>query len=281
MNDPQKKVWFITGCSSGFGRALAERALATGATVAVTARSIESFVGLKAQYPSTCLPHVLDVVDPLRVQDVIRSVLAQTGRLDVVVNNAGYGLLASLEESTELQLRRNFDTMVFGAVHVMRAVLPALRAQRSGHIVNISAAAAISNYAGFSIYGGAKSALEGISEGLAAEVKPLGIKLTLVQPGPFRTDFISRSLEEPPSAIADYSGTVGKFSAFLRKMDGHQPGDPAKAAAAIIRLVEMENPPFRVALGKYASEKVDRVLKARLREAETVKELGFGTEYNS
>jgi NAD(P)-dependent dehydrogenase (short-subunit alcohol dehydrogenase family) len=280
MNESNQKVWLITGCSTGLGRALAENVLKTGATVAATARSAAALDDLKEKYPDTCVPLSLDVTDRKQCEEVVQVVLAQTQRLDVLVNNAGYGLIGSLEESTDEQIQRNFATIVFGAIHLIRAALPTLRAQRSGRIINISAAAAISNYAGFSIYGGAKDALEGISEALAAEVKPLGIKVTLVQPGPFRTDFISRSMETTSSSIEDYDGTVGKFSAFLKKMEGHQPGDPLKAAEAIRQLSEMENPPLRLMLGKYAMEKTERVLKARQRELEAVKQLSLETEYN-
>lgn len=281
MNDAAEKIWLITGCSSGFGRALAEKVLETGATVAATARTAAALDDLKAKYPEKCLPLQLDVTNGKQCEAVVQAVVAKTNRLDVLVNNAGYGLIGPLEESTEEQIERNFATIVFGAVHMMRAALPTFRAQRSGRIINISAAAAIANYAGFSIYGGAKYALEGISEALAAEVKPLGIKVTLVQPGPFRTEFISRSMEKTASTISDYAGTVGKFAAFLQKMEGQQPGDPTKAASAIIRLSEMENPPLRVALGKYAMEKVERVLKARQREWEASKEFHFDTEFDA
>jgi NAD(P)-dependent dehydrogenase (short-subunit alcohol dehydrogenase family) len=281
MSNTEQKVWLITGCSSGFGRALAEKVLESGATVAATARNLAAVEDLKANYPDTCLPLQLDVTDANQCAEVVQAVVATTGRLDVLVNNAGYGVIGSLEETTDEQIERNFATIVFGAVRLMRAALPTFRAQRSGRIINISAAAAIANYAGFSIYGGAKYALEGISEALAAEVKPLGIKVSLVQPGPFRTDFISRSMEKTPSVVSDYAGTVGKFAAFLQKMEGQQPGDPAKAAAAILKLSEMENPPLRVALGKYAMEKVERVLKARQREWEASKEFRFDTEYGA
>ncbi len=280
MNDTDRKVWLITGCSTGFGRALVETVLETGAFVAATARSLDSLDELKAKYPDTCLPLVLDVRQRKQCEEAVQSVVAATQRLDVVVNNAGYGIIGSLEETTDEQIEQNFATIVFGAIHLMRAALPTMRAQRRGRIINLSAAAAISNYAGFSIYGGAKYALEGISEALAAEVKPLGIKVSLVQPGPFRTDFISRSLVKAPSSIEDYAATVGKFAAFLQKMEGQQPGDPAKAAKAIIYLAEIENPPFRVPLGKYAVDKTERVLKARQRELESVKELNFQTEFS-
>ena len=279
MSDAGQKVWLITGCSSGLGRALAEKVLETGATVAATARTLTALDDLKAQYPDKCLPLQLDVTDRTQCMDVVQALVAETKRLDVLVNNAGYGLIGSLEESTDEQIERNFATIVFGAVRLIRAALPTFRAQSSGRIINISAAAAIANYAGFSIYGGAKYALEGVSEALAAEVKPLGIKVSLVQPGPFRTEFISRSMKKTASTIGDYAGTVGKFAAFLQKMEGQQPGDPAKAASAILRLSEMENPPLRLALGKYAVEKVERVLKARQREWEATKEFHFDTEY--
>jgi len=281
MNDAAQKVWLITGCASGLGRALAKKVLETGATVAATARALKTLDDLKAQYPGQCLPLQLDVTDGKQCAEVVQAVVAATKRLDVLVNNAGYGLIGSLEDSTDEQIERNFATIVFGAVRLMRAALPTFRAQRSGRIINISAAAAMANYAGFSIYGGAKYALEGISEALAAEVKPLGVKVSLVQPGPFRTDFISRSLEKTASVLGDYAATTGKFAAFLQKMEGQQPGDPIKAASAIIRLSEMENPPMRVALGKYAMEKVERVLKARQREWEATKEFHFDTEYDA
>lgn len=281
MNNAGQKVWLITGCSSGLGRALAEKVLETGATVAATARTVAALDDLQAKYPDNCLPLQLDVTDGKQCKETVQAVVAATNRLDVLVNNAGYGVIGSLEETTDEQIERNFATIVFGAVHLMRAALPIFRTQRSGRIITISAAAAIANYAGFSIYGGAKCALEGICEALAAEVKPLGIKVSLVQPGPFRTDFISRSMEKTSSALGDYAGTVGKFAAFLQKMEGRQPGDPVKAASAILSLSEMENPPLRFALGKYAMEKTERVLKARQREWEAAKEFHLETEYDS
>ena len=273
-----RKIWLVTGCSGGLGRAIADAALASGAGVFATARSVDTIADLQKKYPDSCWPLELDVTDPQAITEAFQSVRARTQRIDVVVNNAGYGLIGALEECSEEQIRRNFETIVFGAIHIMQAALPLMRAQRSGRIINISAAAAISNYPGFSIYGGAKYALEGISESLAAEVKPLGIKVTLIQPGPFRTDFISRSLERASSPIEDYAGTSGKFSAFLDKMDGQQPGDPQKAADAIIKIAESENPPLRVALGQYAVAKVERVLKNRQRELEAWTEMGLETD---
>ena len=220
MNDAGQKVWLITGCSTGFGRALAERVLETGATVAATARTLAALDDLKARHPDNCLPLQLEVTDSKQCADVVQTVVAETKRLDVLVNNAGYGLVGSLEESTDEQIERNFATIVFGAVRLMRAALPVFRAQRSGRIINISAAAAIANYAGFSIYGGAKYALEGISEALAAEVKPLGIRVSLVQPGPFRTDFVSRSMEKTPPRSATMRAPSGSLPPSCKRWTG-------------------------------------------------------------
>jgi NAD(P)-dependent dehydrogenase (short-subunit alcohol dehydrogenase family) len=277
----EKKVWFITGCSTGLGYALAAQALASGAVVFATARSLEKLDDFQVEYPQSCFPLNLDVSRPEHINQAIAEAIRRTGRLDVVVNNAGYGLIGALEECSEEQIRGNFEVIVFGAIRMMQAVLPIMRKQKSGHIINISAAAAIANYPGFSVYGGAKWALEGISEALAAEVKPLGIKVTLVQPGPFRTDFISRSLEKASTAIPEYAATSGKFASFLEKMKDQQPGDPAQAALAIIKIVESENPPLRLVLGKYAIDKVDRVNKTRQRELEAWKDVGLNTDFSN
>ena len=272
-------VWLITGCSTGFGRALAEKVLATGATLGANVRAADSIADLVAAYPKTCRPLVFDVTDRAALEAAVAPFLAETGRLDILVNNAGYGLIGPFEEATPEQIEQSFATLLFGALHLLRAVLPTLRAQRSGRIINLSAAAAIANYPGFSIYGAAKFALEGVSESLAAELKPLGIKVTLVQPGPFRTDFIGRSLARTATELTDYAGTAGKFTTFIEKMDGQQPGDPARAAAAILQIAESENPPLRLVLGKYAIEKTERTLKARQRELDAWKELGLTADF--
>ena len=280
MNDLiAKRVWFITGCSRGLGRALALATLDRGHRVVATARAAESLAGLVDRYPDHCRTLALDVTRPEEVATVVAEAAAAFGRLDVVVNNAGYGLIGALEEVTEEQIRRNFETNFFGAVHVMRAALPILRTQRQGHFVTISAAAAIGNYPGFSIYGATKWALEGVSESLAAEVRPLGLKVTLVQPGPFRTDFIAHSLERAETPLADYADTRGKFQRLLESMDGRQPGDPAKAAAAIIAAVESERPPLRLVLGKYAIDKARRSRTPAGRELDAWAELGSATEF--
>jgi NAD(P)-dependent dehydrogenase (short-subunit alcohol dehydrogenase family) len=273
------RVWLITGCSSGFGAALAAAVLARGQRVVATARNVDALRALAAQFPETYRALALDVTDASQVKRVVAQAVEDFGRLDVVVNNAGYGLVGAFEEFGAQQIARNFDTNFFGALDVIRAALPILRAQGSGKIVNISAAAVISNYAGFSIYGATKWALEGVSESLAAELKPLGIKVTMVQPGPFRTDFIARSLDRAENHIADYDRTSGKFARFLDTMAGKQPGDPAKAAEAIIAAVESNTPPLRLVLGKYANDKTRKKLADAERERAAWEHVGLPTDF--
>jgi NAD(P)-dependent dehydrogenase (short-subunit alcohol dehydrogenase family) len=266
------KVWFITGCSSGFGRELALAALNNGDRVIATARKVEGLSGLTEQFPDTCRAMEFDVTDFSNAAAVFENAVAAFGQVDVLVNNAGYGLIGSIEESSREQIDRNFAVNFFGPLELIRVALPHFRAHKSGHVVNISAAAVISNYAGFGIYGAAKSALESLSEALALEGRGFGLKVTLVQPGPFRTDFIARSLEKVESEISEYAGTSGKFGKLIASMDGRQPGDPARAAQAILQAVAAERPPLRLVLGKYAIEKSRRDRnnrEAELREWES------------
>ncbi len=272
------RVWLITGCSSGFGLALVTSLLSRGQQVIATARHLESLAELAARYPATCRVLELDVTDAVQVKSAIAEAATVWGRLDVIVNNAGYGLVGAFEELGADQIALNFSVNFFGALEVIRAALPILRAQGSGHIVNISAAAVISNYAGFSIYGATKWALEGVSESLAAELKPLGIKVTIVQPGPFRTDFTS-SLDRAENHLADYDRTSGKFLRLLETMEGKQPGDPAKAAEAIIAAVESDTPPLRLVLGKYANDKTRKKFADAEKERAAWEHVGVPTEF--
>ena len=271
------KNWFITGCSSGFGRALAEAALARGQRVIATARDIRSIADL--EQADRCQVMTLDITEASEIPLVIQAAAEVWGGLDVIVNNAGYGLIGAVEECGEEQIRRSFETNFFGPLNVMRAALPMLRAQKSGHIVNISAAAAISNYAGFGIYGGAKAALELMSESLRAELAPLGIKVTLVQPGPFRTDFISRGMEKASDLISDYDATSGRFAKFLASMNGKQPGDPARAASAIVETVLSGEAPLHFPLGKYVVKKLRDKAAALTREANKWEAVAASTEF--
>jgi NAD(P)-dependent dehydrogenase (short-subunit alcohol dehydrogenase family) len=278
MSEPSR-VWFVTGCSSGFGRALAEEIVARGDRLLATARQTAALDDLAARAPDHVRAFALDVTDAAQVRAVVGAAAAEWGRLDVVVNNAGYGLIGALEEYDDAQIRRNFATNLFGPIHVLRAALPFLRAQKAGHIVNLSAAAAIANYAGFSVYGAAKCALEGLSEALAQELRPFGVKVTLVQPGPFRTDFIARSLDRAASRLPDYDATAGKFAQFLERVNGKQPGDPRRAASAIVDLVHAGQAPLRFVLGKYAVGKVRKKLADTERELAQFEAAGLATDF--
>ena len=273
------KTWFITGASSGFGRALAAAVIAHGHQVAVTARDVSQVEDFVEDYPLQVRAYALDVLQPESIRQAVAEARRDFGRLDVVVNNAGYGLIGALEECSEEQMLRNIETNLTGPLRVMRAALPIFREQRGGHFINMGAAAAISNYAGFSVYGGAKAGMELASEAVAAEAAPFGVKVTIVIPGPFRTDFITRSLDRADQSVPEYAVTAGKFRGFLEKVDGKQPGDPAAAAQAIIQAVESDKPPFRLVLGKYAYQKARRQLDRLRAELDGWETVGLPTDY--
>jgi NAD(P)-dependent dehydrogenase (short-subunit alcohol dehydrogenase family) len=241
--------WFITGVSSGFGRALAEAVLARGGTVIGTVRQEESRAPFEALGPGKAHAVVVDVTDEAGVHRVIDDVVAKHGGIDVLVNNAGYGVEGAIEEVSLDEVRKQFETNVFGAVAVMQAALPHMRKARSGHIINITSMGGLAAFPGVGIYNGSKYALEGISEALAKEVKPLGIKVTIVEPGSFRTDWAGRSMVHVENAIADYEPTAGAFRQSLAQRNGRQGGDPKKAAAAIILATEANEPPLHLLLG--------------------------------
>lgn len=272
------KTWLITGASSGFGRELAAAVLASGDQVAVTAREAGKVEDLVQDFPLQARSYALDVTKVESIREAVQAAHKDFGRLDVVVNNAGYGLVGALEDCTEEQIQRNLETNFLGPLRVMREVLPLFRAQGGGHFINIGAAAAISNYAGFSVYGGAKAGMELASEAVAQEGLPHHIRVTVVVPGPFRTDFISRSLDQAPGSEA-YAGTAGKFAHFLQKMDGHQPGDPAAAAQAILAAAASPKPPFRLVLGKYAYQKARRQLDKERAELDAWEATGLPVDF--
>ncbi len=273
------KTWLVTGASSGFGLEIARRVLARGECLAATARDPSKLAELLACGGDRVRAIKLDVTDPADPPRAVAETVAAFGSLDVVVNNAGYGLIGALEECDDAQIERNFQTNFFGALRVIRAAMPVFRAQRSGRIINISAAAAISNYAGFSIYGAAKCALEGLSESVAAELAPLGVKVTIVQPGPYRTEFATRSLDRGSGKISDYDGTSGRFAALLSKMGGTQPGDPVRAAELICSMADQENPPLRLVIGKYAINKVRKKLAQSEAELKQWEGAGAATDF--
>ncbi|WP_029914394.1 oxidoreductase [Caulobacter sp. UNC358MFTsu5.1] len=249
------KTWFITGAASGFGRAFAEHALSRGDNVVATARSVAKLDGLVALDPARVLAAKLDVDQAGDAEAAVAAAVARFGRIDILVNNAGYGVVGALEETPDAELRAIMDTNFFGALAVIRAALPTLRAQGSGAIVNISSLGGQLSFGGFSAYSASKFALEGASEALAQEVAPFGIKVLIVEPGQFRTDLAGAGMRHMP-ILAAYQDTVGPTRAFAHDMHGTQPGDPRKAAAAIVTALDAEVTPLRLQLGADAVEAV-------------------------
>ncbi|OCC00340.1 short-chain dehydrogenase/reductase [Labrys sp. WJW] len=242
-------VWFITGASSGLGRALAEAVLARGWRAVLAARRPEMLADLAAEHGERALAVQLDVTDAGAIENAVAAAEARFGRIDVAVNNAGYGYLAAIEEGEDAAIRAQFETNVFGLINVTKRILPGMRARRSGHIVNISSLGGLVAFAATGYYHATKFAVEALSESLAQEVAPLGIKVTIVEPGAFRTDWAGRSMVEASTVIADYAQTAGKRREQTRAVTGRQPGDPARAALAIIKAVEAPEPPLRLLLG--------------------------------
>ena len=272
------QTWFITGASSGLGRSLAETVLQAGAQAVLTARDPQVLAPLLQQYPAHARAVALDLTDPASITAAVQAGCECFGQLDVVVNNAGYGLLAALEETDDAHLQRNLQTNLLGPLQVMRAILPSLRAQGRGHLISISAIAAFANHVGFSVYGAAKAGLEAACEAVAEEVAAFGIKVTVVSPGPFRTEFIGRSLEAVASQ-PEYQKTVGKFHQYLQRIDGRQPGDPQRAAQAIWQIAQTPKPPFRLVLGKYAYDRFAQKLRSIGQELEEWKDIGLPTDF--
>ncbi len=243
-------TWFITGCSTGLGRALAEAVIGTGHNAVVTARDVKKVADLADVAPERVLAVALDVTNPEQVTSAVHEAQQRFGgAIDVLVNNAGYGYRAAIEEGDDADVRALFETHFFGTVAMIKAVLPRMRARRSGAIVNISSIGAQVMPVGSGYYAAAKAAMEGMSGALRGELAPLGISVTIVEPGAFRTDFAGRSLVESATVIDDYAETAGKRRKKNDTMDGTQAGDPAKAAAAIITAVESSEPPGFLLLG--------------------------------
>lgn len=262
-------TWLITGCSTGLGRAMAEAVLRQGGNVVVTARNTATVDDIAAQYPETALALALDVTDQAQIQSAVDKGTERFGGIDVVVNNAGYGYRAAVEEGPDADIRALFDTHFFGTVDMIKAVLPQMRARRSGTIVNLSSIGATMTPAGSGYYAAVKSAVEGLTGSLRKELEPLGIKAMVVEPGGFRTDFSGRSLQQSATAIPDYAETAGKRRKENDTTHGTQPGDPAKAAAAIITAVESADIPELLVLGADATSTYAEVLQSRLASLES------------
>lgn len=243
------KSWLITGCSTGFGRALALQALLQGNKVGVSSRNTEDIKDIVDQFPETALLLKLDVTDASQIQSATEKFINHFGKIDVLVNNAGIGYFGAIEESEDKEVRRMFDINVFGLSNMTKAVLPFMRKQKSGHIINIASIGGLVGFPGVGFYNATKFAVDGLSESLSKEVAPLGIKVTIVAPSGFRTDWAGRSANNSAINIEDYATTAGANKATIRGNSGNQPGDPVKAALAIIAVVNNANPPLRLLLG--------------------------------
>jgi NAD(P)-dependent dehydrogenase (short-subunit alcohol dehydrogenase family) len=272
------RTWFITGVSTGLGRALAEAALAAGDTVAGTLRKEDERTAFEAVAPGRSHGVLLDVTDEAAIGPAVDRIEREIGAIDVLVNNAGYGHEGVFEESTMADLRRQFDVNVFGVVALTQAVLPYMRKRRAGRILNITSMGGIMTIPGISFYHGSKFALEGLSEGLGKEVKHLGIHVTAVEPGGFRTDWAARSMVRSPRSIPDYDSLMDPIRERRQKMSGHQTGDPAKAAQAMLTLVGSDNPPFHLLLGSDAWRLVHEKLDALNADFDAWKDLTLSTD---
>ena len=274
-------VWFITGASRGFGAEIVEKALAAGHSVVATARDPQAIAARFPDGGDRLLGVALDVLDESAAAAAVESAVQQFGRIDIVVNNAGRGLLAAVEEATDAAARAVFDTNVFGTLNVLRAVLPTLRAQRSGRIINLSSIGGFIGSTGWGVYCATKFAVEGFSEALAKEVEPLGISVTIVEPGYFRTDFLdASSLSTEASVIDDYAQTAGATRQHATDVNHAQPGDPVKAAAAIVNIATVERPPLRIQLGRDSFTAVAAKLDFVAAEQQTWRDLSVSTDHD-
>jgi NAD(P)-dependent dehydrogenase (short-subunit alcohol dehydrogenase family) len=274
-------VWFITGTSQGFGRELVRAALQRGDSVIATSRNPQAVATAFSKAADRLLAASMDLRDVAQISLVVMDALTRFGRIDVLVNNAGYGVTGAVEEASEKEISALYDTNVFGLLRVTRAVLPQMRKQRSGHIVNLSSIGGLTGMPGWGIYNSTKFAVEGISEALAAELAPLGIGVTIVEPGPFRTDFLGGSLVKAADKMPDYEATAGKTRASAAERNRKQQGDPALAADAIVQAITSPNPPLHLILGKFAYDRMSQKLDDFRKEMETWRALGLGTDFKS
>ena len=273
------KVWFITGASTGFGRLLAEEVLKQGGKVVATARKHDKVADLETQYPQAALALALDVTDAGQVDSAVTQAFAKFGQVDVLVNNAGYGVAGAIEEVSEDEFMPMFETNVFGLLGVTRAFLPHLRKQRSGHILNISSIGGLIGGQGIGFYNATKFAVEGLSEALAAELAPLGIHVTVIEPGPFRTDFLGRSGVIAQKRIADYDNTAGNMRKYFTENVGKQKGDPLRAVQAMIQVVESPNPPLHLLLGASALHRMRSKLESWQKEIAAWEPVTLGADF--
>jgi NAD(P)-dependent dehydrogenase (short-subunit alcohol dehydrogenase family) len=278
-NSINKPVWFITGCSTGFGRELARHTLSLGYPTVVTARNVEQVKDIAVGHEANALLLTLDVTRPEQIAAAVKAAEEKFGRIDVLVNNAGIGYFGSIEESDMGEVRKMFDINVWGLSDMTRAVLPGLRRRRSGTIVNVSSVGGIAAFPSVGFYNATKFAVEALSESLSQEVAPLGIKVLLVEPSAFRTDWAGRSANEAPHSIADYDSTAKARADMIRGYSGKQPGDPVRAAAAIVKAVEAKDPPLRLLLGKAALAGARTKVEALRKDFEGWAEVSEGADF--
>jgi NADP-dependent 3-hydroxy acid dehydrogenase YdfG len=279
MTQANQRVWFITGASTGFGRQLAEEVLKAGGKVIATARKLDKVADLESRYPQTAKALALDVTDAGQVDSAVTQAFSQFGQVDVLVNNAGYGVAGAIEEVSETEFLPMFETNVFGLLRVTRAFLPYLRKQRSGHILNLSSIGGAVANPGIGFYNSTKFAVEGLSEALAGELAPLGIRVTIIEPGPFRTDFLGRSGVVAKTRIADYDSTAGNMRKYFAENDGKQKGDPLRAVRAMMQVVESPEPPLRLLLGASALQRLRGKLSSWEKEIAAWEQVTVGADF--
>jgi NADP-dependent 3-hydroxy acid dehydrogenase YdfG len=279
MMNRDNPVWLITGCSTGFGRELAKLVLERGWRAVVTARDPSTLKDLTEAYPETALALQLDVTNRKQIADVVAQSRKKFGRIDALVNNAGYGYLAAIEEGEDDAVRAMFETNVFALVDMTKAVLPIMREQKSGIVVNISSIGGITSFAATGYYHGTKYAVEGISESLAIEVKPLGIDVLIVEPGPFRTNWAGPSIKQSATRIDAYAQTAGERRKQTEARSGNQAGDPVRAAQAIIDAALSDTPPLRLLLGRAALELARKKVDSLTHDFDTWEKTTIGADF--
>jgi NAD(P)-dependent dehydrogenase (short-subunit alcohol dehydrogenase family) len=275
-------VWFITGCSTGFGKALASAVLERGWRCVATARNVASLADLAepgSDADARLLRVTLDVTDAAQIAAAVQSAEQRFGAIEVLVNNAGYGYQSSVEEGDDAEIRAQFDVNVFGLFAITRAVLPGMRARQKGHVLNITSVAGLAGFPGSGYYAASKHAVEGWSDALATETEPLGIRVTCIEPGPFRTDWAGRSLKQTPNRISDYAETAGKRMQTTAGYSGQQPGDPVRAAQAMMLITEAEHPPRHLVLGAFGVDAVSKRLHSTLADIEAWRDTSVGADF--
>lgn len=274
-----KNVWFITGCSTGFGRALALELLQAGYSTVVTSRNQNDIQDIADAYPSLALPLTLDVTIPDQIKAAVDKAITHFGQIDVLVNNAGIGYFGAIEESEEAEVRKMFEINVFGLANMTNEVLPHMRKRKKGHILNIASIGGLRSFPGVGFYNATKYAVDGLSESLAKEVAPLGIKVTIIAPSGFRTDWAGRSAKDSSKKIEDFTTTAWKNREDIRGYSGNQPGDPIRAAKAMIQITETDHPPMRLLLGAAALKGARIKLEELKNDFDNWSELSEGADY--